>query len=96
MSNDICKGCDLYVDDHCIKFRRNGKCKPMGRDYLDSIEKNDGEFISVDRMCRHASIFGNIFVGLTLEDIERIKNGEIVHIPDEYGTFIGLKEGENV
>lgn len=92
MSNDICNGCDLYVDGHCIKFRKNGKCNPSNRDWMDSIEKNGGEFISVDKMCRKGSIFGNTFVGLTLEDIERIKSGEIVHIPNEYGTFIGLME----
>lgn len=33
---------------------------------------------------------------LTSDDIERIKNGEILHIPGEYGTFIGLvSKGES-
>lgn len=83
--------CDLYKHGYCTKYRKDGKCQTLGRDYLDSIEQLNGSFITVDQMCRNCSIFGNFFIGLTLEDIERIKNGEIVHIPDEYGIFIGLK-----
>lgn len=91
MANDICINGDLYKDGYCTKYQKDGKCQTLGRDYLDSIEQLNGSFITVDQMCRKCSIFGNFFVGLTLEDIERIKNGEIVHIPDEYGIFIGLK-----
>lgn len=91
MANDICINCDLYKDGYCTKYREAGECEPLSRDYLDSIERLKGSFITVDQMCSECSIFGNFFIGLTLEDIERIKNGEIVHIPDEYGMFIGLK-----
>ena len=40
--------------------------------------------------------FNNYYIGITLDDIERIKNGEILHISGEYGVFIGLveKKGE--
>ena len=50
------------------------------------------EAVSKDRMCRKSNIFGNDYVGITLDDIERIKNGEILHISGEYGTFIGFVE----
>ena len=90
--NEKCKGCDLYKKGHCIKYRSNGDAKPSDADWLDNVTEIDGEFISIDRMCRKGSIFGNTYIGLTLEDIERLKKGEIIHIPGEYGTFIGLNE----
>lgn len=90
--SELCKGCDLYKKGHCTKWSSNGKAEPYTRDWLDTVSENEGEFISLQRMCRKGSIFGNTYIGLTLEDIERLKNGEIIHIPGEYGTFIGLKE----
>lgn len=81
-----CEGCDLYTNGYCTKFRQNGKAKPSTREWLDEY----GELIPEYRMCRKSSIFGNVYVGITLDDIERIKNGEILHISGEYGTFIGL------
>ena len=86
--NEKCHGCDLYTDGHCTKVRKNGKCNPSDRSWF----YDEAEFIPVDRMCRHSSIFGNDYIGLTIEDIERLKNGEILHIGGEYGTFIGLAE----
>lgn len=86
--NEKCNGCDLYTDGHCTKVRKNGACNPSSRDWLD----DEAEFIPVDRMCRYASIFGNDYIGLTMDDIERLKNGEILHLYGEYGTFIGLAE----
>lgn len=92
MTNDICVDCSLNKNGRCTKFERTFACKPSARDWLESIDALDGSYISVDKMCRYGSIFGNSHIGLTLDDIERIKNGEIVHIPGEYGIFIGLKE----
>ena len=94
-----CDGCDLYVDGRCKKYGDNGKAWASNRHWLDrykSIDEDAG-FISENRICRKSSIFGNEYIGITLDDIERIKNGEILHIPGEYGTFIGLadKEKEN-
>ena len=96
-----CEGCDLYVNGYCTKFRKNGKAEPSTREWLDAIDTLDPdyidcEFISEYRICRKSSIFGNDYLGITSDDIERIKNGEILHIKGEYGTFIGLveKEGE--
>lgn len=45
-------------------------------------------------MCRKSSIWGNEFIGLTDDDIERLKNGEVIHIAGEYGTFIGFVKKE--
>lgn len=93
MSNKICEGCDLYKKGHCTKWRENGECKPSTRNWLTRDQyEGDMSFISVDRMCRNSSIFGNEFIGLTQTDIERIQSGEIIHIPGEYGTFIGFIE----
>lgn len=89
-----CEGCDLYIDGRCKKYGDNGKAWASNRYWLDrykSIDERAG-FISENRICRKSSIFGNEYIGLTLDDIERIKNGEILHIPGEYGTFIGLIE----
>ena len=93
--NEKCEGCDLYKNGHCTKWRNNGEAKPSTRDWLETYNKHDKEagFISVDRMCRKGSIFGNFYIGLTRTDIERIQAGEIIHIPDEYGMFIGFVEG---
>lgn len=90
--NKLCEGCDLYKNGHCMKYRLNGAAKPSDADWLDSVTENEGEFIPINRMCRKGSIFGNTYIGLTLEDIERLKKGEIIHIPGEYGIFIGLNE----
>ena len=89
--NASCVGCDLYIGNRCIKFSRDDRCDPSTRDWLSG--DSDVEFITVDRMCRKASIFGNDFIGLTSEDIERLKTGEIIHISGEYGIFIGFYEG---
>lgn len=87
--NEKCNGCRLYENGHCTKYRKNGACDPSTRDFLDT---NSRAFIPVDRMCEYSSIFGNVYVGLFPEDLEKLKNGEILHIPGEYGTFIGLVE----
>ena len=94
-----CEGCDMYIDGICKKYGDNGKAWASNRYWLDRYKSlDDGAgFISENRICRKSSIFGNEYIGLTLDDIERIKNGEILHIPGEYGTFIGLvaEEEEN-
>lgn len=93
-----CEGCDLYINGHCAKYTKNSKAEPSTREWLyEDLDITELEFISEYRMCRKSSIFGNDYVGVTLDDIERIKNGEILHISGEYGMFIGLVEekGEN-
>ena len=91
MENEKCKGCDLYENRSCRKFRKNGACNPSTRNWLIREDYDEPmEFISVDRMCRKSSIFGNEYIGLTQSDIDRLKNGEVIHIPGEYGTFIGF------
>lgn len=91
MENEKCKGCDLYTNGSCTKWRKNGKAKPSTRDWLIRDEYDEPmNFIPVERMCRKGSIFGNEYIGLTQNDIVRLKNGEIIHIPGEYGTFIGF------
>lgn len=88
-----CEGCDLYRNGYCVKYKNNGKAEPSTREWLyEDLDITELEFIHEDRMCRKSSIFGNDYVGITLDDIERIKNGEILHISGEYGTFIGLVE----
>ena len=94
--NNKCEGCELYENGYCTKRRKNGTANPSTRDWL-SRDKYDEplNFISVERMCCQSSIFGNEYIGLTQSDIDRIKNGEIIHIPGEYGTFIGFINGDN-
>jgi hypothetical protein len=91
MENNVCQGCDFYKNGHCIKFRENGKCNYSSRAWLDLVERNeDAQYISDNRMCRWGSIFGNSYIGLTQSDIDRLKNGEVIHISGEYGIFIGF------
>lgn len=91
METKKCEGCDLYINKSCTKYRKNGKCEPSTRDWLNRSEYDEPmNFIPVEHMCRESSIFGNEFIGLTQSDIDRIKNGEVIHIPGEYGTFIGF------
>lgn len=93
MSFTCCNDCDLYKDGHCIKWRKNGTPDPSHKGWFDLDGLSEPkEFISVNRMCRRSSIFGNEFIGLTNADVERLKNGEVIHIGGEYGTFIGYIE----
>ena len=83
----------MYIDGRCKKYGDNGRAWASNREWLcEDLDITELEFISEYRMCRKSSIFGNEYIGLTLDDIERIKNGEILHISGEYGTFIGLVE----
>jgi hypothetical protein len=94
--NEVCNGCDLYTGESCRKWRENGKCQPSDiKWFIDDYGAID--FIAMNRMCRKSSIFGNDYIGLTQNDIDRLKNGEVIHIGGEYGTFIGFlseKDGE--
>ena len=91
MSYVTCKNCDVYNTAH-----KSGKCVPSSRDWFQRGKYEEPlEFIPVDKMCRHQSPFGNEFIGLTQEDINRLKNGEVIHISGEYGTFIGFIEKES-
>ena len=94
MSNVKCEGCDLYINESCIKYRncKNGEAILSTNDMFTLVDNDKPhEFIPVERVCRKASIFGNLFVRLTQDDIDRLRNGEIIHIGGEYGTFISFK-----
>lgn len=90
--NKACEGCTA---------KRCDRKEPSNRDWLETTEElqnlmhDKAEFIPVDRMCLYESIFGNDFIGFTLEDLERLKNGEVFHIPGEYGIFIGMAKEDN-
>lgn len=81
-----CEDCDLFDDGYCTKFKLTGKCELGSREWLES----EGEFIPIEKMCRESSMFGNYYIGLTKNDIERIQKGEVKHMPGEYGLFIGF------
>lgn len=86
-----CTKCDLYEDGLCRKWRLEGsKPKPFERDIFSSPDEADiKEFIPIEKACRRSSIYGYNIIGLTDEDIERLKNGEVVHVSGEYSTFVG-------
>ena len=92
MEKEKCQGCDLYKNGHCTKWSKNCSAQPSTIKWFtdDPIEKL--EFTSVDRVCRKSSIFGNYYIAITQSDIDRLKNGEVGYILDEYGTFICLVE----
>lgn len=95
MKNDNCTGCEFYENEHCTKYRSNGVCRPSTRKWLIPDEYDDQvEFIPVNRMCQKGSIFGNNYIGLSRADVDRILDGEIAYIIDEYGVFIGLLPDE--
>lgn len=84
--------CRFYKDGHCTKWRKNGACKPSSRKWFDDPDKH--EMISVERMCTESSIFGNYYIAITKEELKKIEQGEVLMLRDEYGFFVGLKEGE--
>ena len=92
MENKNCEICGMYEDGKCTKFARDnvcGPCVPSTRKWLgDEIE----DYVPVDRMCERGSIFGNHYIGLSIEDVRRLLKGEIAHIAGEYGIFVGLKD----
>lgn len=89
------ENCDLCNEKgQCEKWVRKSKCIPSTVEWLSEDYPNDREYISTDRMCRRGSIFGNDYIGLTEDDITRLKSGEIIHIDGEYGIFIGFIEKE--
>lgn len=99
-TNEQCVGCDLYKDGHCTKYRANGAANPSSKEWFTEnvssgchLDASDA-FIPVNRVCRHSSIFGNYYFGITDEDIERLKNGEVMALVNEYGIFIGYVEEE--
>lgn len=90
MSNaNKCIGCDLYEDGRCTKWRDAQTPNVSTMEWFIEYEE-EKQFIPVERMCRNGSIFGNEYIGLTQGDIDRLKNGEIIHVPGEYGKFIGF------
>ena len=96
MANEKCIGCALYSPDgRCIKLRKNGKCNPSTAEWFVPDKYDEPKrFIPIDRMCRYGSIFGNDYIGLTLDDIERLKNGEVIFVSGEYGIFVGMMPEE--
>lgn len=81
--------CKLYKDGNCDKWITKHKCKPSDISWLDEHP----EFVSVDRMCENASIFGNVYAKVTKEDLARLLNGEVIKLEaEEYTVFIGYVE----
>ena len=78
--------CEYYCDGLCKKFHSKQYCRPSLTSIFDDYPD---EFISKDKMCEKASIFGNYYIGLTKDDIKKLLSGEIAHIGGEYGIFIG-------
>ena len=100
-TNFPCAECDLYRGNRCRKWREEGSNPDsFTRDiFTDPEFVEEKEFISIEKACsKESTTYGNDYIGLTDEDIERLKNGEIIHIGKEYCTFIGYisKESENV
>lgn len=87
--------CD-YADERTEYRNKEGYCK-YKQCYCDGngIYIFDDKCEKVDKkdVCKLGSIFGNYHIGLTDEQIEGIKNGEIYAVlHEEYNIFIG-KEG---
>lgn len=62
----------------------NGYCEPDTE--VEKVEKKD--------VCKNSSIFGNYYIGLTDEQIEGLKNGDLfAKLGEEYNIFIS-KRGE--
>ena len=85
--NTECQGCRFFENEHCKKWRKNGKCDISSRKWFDE----EFEFTVANRMCESSSIFGNYYIGVSQEDIDRLKSGEVIHIGGEYGIYIGYK-----
>lgn len=78
--------------DRCAKWgdKRN-KCIPST---IDMFESGKLQQCEINQVCRKCSIFGSDFILLTDEDIEALKNGKVLYLIDEYGTFLAYKKGE--
>lgn len=83
MSNE-CRGCDQYENQLCKKWGKPGKCDVPTKEWFDDTF----DFVSLSRVCRASSLFGNFYLGITQKDIDRLKNGEVLHLGGEYGFFI--------
>ena len=54
------------------------------------VEQKKMTICHIDRMCELSSIFGNAYVAVTDNDIEKLKSGEALHFEcAEYGIFLG-------
>lgn len=81
-----CEGCRFYGAQHCTKYRKNGKCEPSSKKWLNE----ELTICHIDRMCELSTIFGNAYVAVTDDDIEKLKRGEALHFEcAEYGIFLG-------
>lgn len=84
---DVQNGCTLLNScGRCEKFDSRRKCRPSTRSWFDETIEH---FIPFDRVCEESSIFGNDYIMLTDDDLDRLKKGEIAHVSGEYGIFIG-------
>lgn len=84
--------CKLYKNGNCDKWMTKHKCTPSCREWLDETVS----IIPIDRMCENSSIFGNVYVKLTKDDLERILKGDVALIEaEEYNVFIGYVEEDN-
>lgn len=83
--------CNYLKQGYCNKYRKKFLCEPSTIKWFD---KKPEDFIPIDQACKYSSLFGNDYIGLTQNDIERIQNGEVIHISGEYGIFIGYIDEE--
>lgn len=83
--------CKYRKEGYCTKWRDKAKCEPSTQDWCDGrLSRCD-----ISQMCEKSSIFGNNYFYLDDEDIEALKNGKILFYVDEYGIFIGYREGDS-
>lgn len=82
-----CEGCRFFDYPHCKKWEKEGKCDISSLEWFNE----PFDFVKINRVCCEGSVFGNYHIGITQSDIDRLKKGEIIHIGDEYGIFIGYK-----
>ena len=85
-----CEGCQFYERGKCQKFIKDGRCNPSS---AADLEKGFA-VCDVTRMCENGSEYGNRYCGITDEDIEKLKNGDILYFVDEYGYFLGYVGAE--
>ncbi len=85
-----CNGCRFFDYPHCKKWEKEGKCDISSLGWF----REPFDFVEINRVCCEGSIFGNYHIGITDSDIERLKNGEVIHVADEYGIFIAFVHKE--
>lgn len=78
-----------YADERSRNtYCKHKRCYCNGNGEISTDDNDEIEFISKSEMCAKCSLFGGSFITLNDEMIERLKNGEVIKLINEYSVMI--------